>query len=413
VLGDLRGRALAVVIGALVCQLGLGFGYTLSALAPPMLAEFGWSRTEWSGARLPQLAVLALASPPVGFLAARWGSRAVLLAAVALFGLVFGLLARIQGLLDLYLLVALMGLPLVGVGDIAAGQMVMNWVQRRRGLALGIVYSGSNLGGSLFIGLATWLTGRGSWRDAYLGLALVALAVMLPVAALTLRERAPLVSPPGRPSDPRRDDAPAAAGAAAGDGDLSLRAALRTRSFWILGFSLFTFFFFFLGRLDHLVLFLTDAGMPLADANGWYRAAVGLGVLSKVGFGWVADRLPRKRAALLDYGLLALSSLLLLALPREAFLWPFVLAWGLATAARDVVTPLLVGHCFGTRYMAEIYGALMLTLMLGGVGGPLFAGWVHDRLGGYAPAFAVFAALNVAAVVALAFLRRERATEAA
>ena len=47
----------------------------------------------------------------------------------------------------------------------------------------------------------------------------------------------------------------------------------------------------------------------------------------------------------------------------------------------------------------------MLTLLPGGLAGPTFAGWTHDRLGTYWPAFAVFAAGNVLAVAALAALR--------
>lgn len=411
-LGDLRGRAALVVLGALVCQLGLGFGYTLGALAPPILEDLGWTRAEWSGARAPQLFVLALASPPVGFLAARWGSRRVLLAAVAVLGVSFGLLARMQTLVELYALVGLMGLGLVGVGDVAAGQLVMNWVTRRRALALGIVYAGSNVGGYAFIRLATTVVEHASWREAYGALALVAFGLMLPVAALTLRERPAPPTASGSQPDAAGAKAPRAGGAAPDvvtDGDLPLRAALRTRSFWILAFSLFTFFFYMLSMLDHLVLFLTDAGMGLADAGGWLRTAVGLGIASKIGFGLLADRMPRKTALLLDYGLVAGSSLLLFLLPGQPYLWVFVVVYGLGTAARDVVTPLIVGHCFGVRYMAEIYGALMLTLMLGGVSGPLMAGWIHDRFGSYEAAFAAFALLNFMAFVALAFVRRERA----
>lgn len=397
-LGDVRGRAAAVVLGALVCQLGLGFGYTLGALMPPILEEFGWSRAQWSAARLPQLALMSLASAPVGVLAARWGSRRVLLGSVVALGVTFGLLSRMQGLASYYALVGVMGLALVGVGDIAAGQAVMNWVERGRGLALGLVYTGSNLGGWIFIRLAARLAEQGGWRQAFVGLALVALVGMLPVAALTVRER---------PAPATGADAPP--GAAIDEPDaLGLRAAARTPTFWILFFSLFTFFFYFLGMLDHFVAFLTDSGMTLAEAGAKFSNAVGLGMASKVAFGLVADRLAPKTAVLVDYGLLAASSLLLLALPAEPFLAVYVATWGFAAAARDVVTPLIVSHCFGARTMAEVYGGLMFTLVLGGVAGPLFAGAVHDRLGTYDVAFATFAVLNVAAVVALLFVRDER-----
>jgi len=185
--------------------------------------------------------------------------------------------------------------------------------------------------------------------------------------------------------------------------------AMRTRSFWILAFSLFTFFFYFLGILEHLVLFLTDNGMDRAEAFGYFRTALALGIISKVVLGALADRVPHERAVQLDYALLATSSIFLTLLPDPTWLWPFVVAYGFATAARDVVYPLIITHCFGLAHMAEIYGLLMLGLLVGGTTGPVFAAALHDHFGDYDLAFRTFAVMNVLAAVALLFVRDERA----
>ena len=95
-LGDLRGRALFVVLGCLVCQMGLGFGYVWGAIAPEMLADLGWSRAAFSSARAPQLWVIALSSPLVGVLVFRIGGRAVLLGSVALLGVLYAALSLVQ-----------------------------------------------------------------------------------------------------------------------------------------------------------------------------------------------------------------------------------------------------------------------------------------------------------------------------
>jgi cyanate permease len=85
----------------------------------------------------------------------------------------------------------------------------------------------------------------------------------------------------------------------------------------------------------------------------------------------------------------------------------FVVTYGFATAARDVVFPLVINSCFGERYMAEIYGAMLLALMPGGALGPIFAAWIHDRTGSYEVAFTTFAVLNFVAVGGLLLVRRE------
>jgi predicted MFS family arabinose efflux permease len=189
--------------------------------------------------------------------------------------------------------------------------------------------------------------------------------------------------------------------------DLDLKRALRTRSFWILALALFGFFFYFVGVLDHMVLFLTDTGMTGENATYFFSRALGLGLASKIILGAISDYIPEKTSILVDHGLLAVSSLVLLALPEDRLIWLFVACYGFATAARDVVYPLIINRCFGERYMAEVYGALMLALP-GGALGAIYAAQVYDRLGSYDIAFASFAALNVVVVIALLFVRDER-----
>ncbi len=404
---ELRGRALLVVIGCLVCQMGLGYGYVFGPLAKDLLDTFGWSRAQYSAARIPQLALMAAASPVLGILTVRFGARPILVVSTLLLGFAFAGVAGITSLWQLYALIMLQGLVVTGLGDISVGQVVSRWATKSRGLALGIVYTGSNLGGSVLTRAAAWLADHESWRAAFAILGLGGTLVMLPCAAWLVRDR-----PPGA--------APGAGGLRAAmrgseERDLDLRAALRTRSFWILAGSLFSFFFYFVGMLEHLVLFLTDEGMPRDQATAHLSNAIGLGIASKIGFGFLADRIPPRAAILLDYGLLTLSSLLLLALPDPGLLIPFVVTYGIATAARDVVTPLMIVGCFGVRHLAPIYGAIMLALFPGGGFGPLFAAAVHDRTGSYETAFLVFATLNLVAFASLFLLRREgaRASEAA
>jgi predicted MFS family arabinose efflux permease len=395
VLGDLRGRALLVVLGCLVCQLALGYGYVFPPLAGMIMPEFGWTRTEYFAVRVPQLVMMALASPLLGMLIVRNGARRTLLIAAALIGVSYALLSQIQALWHLYALLMLGALALVGLGDISVGQLVTRWVKRRRGLAMGIVYAGSNLAGFVLVPIWVGVAEFSDWRTTFLVMGGGAFVVMIPAIALLVRDRE-------GSTDETNPEATLGE-----DHDLNLRAAVRTRTFWILAFALFSFFFYFIGVLDHLVLFLTDSGMSREDATYYFSRALGLGLASKIGLGLLADYIPEKTSFVLDHGLLAFSSLVLLALPSEELIWVFVVSYGFATAARDVVYPLIINRCFGERYMAEIYGALMLALPSGSLGA-LFAAQVFDRLGSYDVAFAMFATLNVMMVSSLFLVRDER-----
>lgn len=396
--GDLRGRAFVVVIGCLICQMGLGFGYVFGPLAKDIIDELGWTRADFSLTRTLQLAAMALASPLIGLLVVRHGAKIVLTAGTLAVSLVFFLLSRMDGLYEYWALMVAFGVALTALGDVTVGQTVSQWVTRGRGLALGLVFVGSNIGGVLMVPVTSMIAEGAGWRTAMTRLSVLTAVLLLPAALFLVRDRGEIVS-----DAVVRADEP---GARAPRVDMGLAAAARTRSFWILLFSLFTFFFYFLALLEHLVLHLTDEGMEQSDAVALYSTAIGLGIVSKLLLGGIADRISERSAVLVVYCGLTLSSLLLLVGSTPALMWIFALTFGFSYAARDVIHPLIVTWCFGLRNMASIYGTLMLTLVLGGTG-PFFAAAVHDQTGSYRIAFVVFAGLNVLSVLSLLFLRVE------
>jgi sugar phosphate permease len=407
-ISELRGQALWVALGCLICQMGLGLTYIRTGLAVDLIEGLSLTRAELSSAALPQLLFQALASPLVGFLTVRLGASRVLAVSATFLAFVFLGFSRIDSLSGLYIVIAGVGLGAAGMGDITVGHIVSQWFRRNRGLALGIAYAGSNLGGSVIVAIVTTVAAEHGWRAGLMAVVPIALCVLLPTALLLVRD------PPADYKSGLERAAAAKSFADDEDGeveqanDVDLRTALRTRSFWILTATLFTFFFYFTGILDHLVLFLVDTGVPKEEAIAAFRRAVGLGVASKILGGFFSDRIPQLRAAQAVYALLALSSLILLALPHPVLLTAFVLSFGFAQACRDVVYPLVLGRCFGDRYLGEIYGAMTLTLLPGGALGPIFAAVLHDRLGDYRIAFGTFAVLNGLALLGLLFVRDER-----
>jgi MFS family permease len=341
-------RATRVLIACFVCQMGLGFGYVFGATLKHVVADTAWSRAAFAGGSACLLLAMGLSAPVLGSLSERIGARRVASGALLVLALALALASRMQTLAEFYAVSALLGVGMTGVGDVVIGAAAARWVSRGRGVALGFVFVGSNVGGAAVPVFAEAMAARGSWRDALLWLAGAALVVLLPWAALGLREPGP------RELAVRETEATAPS--------LTLREALRTRSFWILAGVLFAFYSYYLGVTQHLVAFVSDLG-----------------------------------------------SALLLGAGAPSLLAGFLVAHGVAVAAENVVVPLVVAECFGVRHLARLYGALMLTLFPGGVLGPLFAGAVFDRTGSYVPAFATFAILNALALAALFALRPEAA----
>jgi MFS family permease len=400
-----RCAALTVLLACLVCQMGLGLGgYIFAVFLKPVVADLGWSRTAFSWAGGPFLLAMALASPGVGALTERVGARLVFSCGIILVATALVAFSYMEALWHFYLIGFLLGAATTGLGDIPAGATVSKWFARNRGLALGLVYIGSNIGGSIVPVAATELSAMDSWRFALRALAIGGVAVILPFALFAVREpprsNASDVSDASDTSDPSEKS------------DLTLAEAMRTRSFWILAGVLFTFYFYYVGINHHLVAFLSDSGFSDAEAARRFSYAVAVGIAGKICMGLFADRIPIRGAIIANFALMTLGSFLLLFVGGTPGLLPvFLTIHGFTVAAENVVLPLVIVECFGVTHMARIYGVIMLMLLPGGTFGPVFAGYAFDVVGSYSIAFTTYAFVNVAAVIALLFLKPRRRRE--
>ena len=116
-------------------------------------------------------------------------------------------------------------------------------------------------------------------------------------------------------------------------------------------------------------------------------------------------RLGARPAVIGNFTLIAVASLLLLIPTTRGAVPVFLVLHGFATAAEDVVIPLIVAQRFGSEHLGRVYGLLLLALVPGGALGPIVAGRVFDLTGSYAPVFTAFALANLTAVAALALVR--------
>ena len=397
-LAAFRGPAGRPLLGCLVAQVGLGCVYFFGITLRYIVADFDWSVTAFAASSFPLLAGYAIGSPVVGALTDRVGGRRVMSGAAVLLAATFVGISRMETLLEFYALSLTMGIALVGLGDIPVAAVTSRWIEKGRGVALGFVYTGSNLGGTLVPLVAVAVATRSSWRDALVVIAGLVAATILPIVWWLVREPPPGFAPE---RDPHLGEAPAAEG-------LDLAAALRTRSFWILFTALVLFYFYYLGVNNHLANHLMEIGYSDGRAAASFAGAAFVGIAGKLAIGLLADRIDHKRALLLNFAGLAAASGLLLLVANPALLTVFLVVHGFTVAAENVLLPLIVADCFGVRHLARIYGVLMIALFPGGALGPVFAGRVFDALGGYQAAFAVFALGNLVLLVLLLGLRDER-----
>jgi len=373
-------QSLALFIGPLNTATGLG-------LAAISLA-FAWGQLMWG-----------VTQPIGGALADRFGAARVVAAGGVLVcaGIVLTPYATsTAGLIFLIGVVAAGGAGLAGMGVLmsAVGRVVP---ADKRGMASGLVNAGGSFGQFAVVPLAQWLSGTVGWVGALFGIGV--LAVLAAPLAWVLR---------GRPV--------AAAGAATEAPNLgaALRSALGDRSYVLLacGFFVCGFHVAFIGV--HLPGVVASCMLP-AEVGAWSLALVGLfNIFGSFASGWAIGRWRMKSVLSVLYAARAAAVLLFLAAPKTT---PTFLVFSAVIGATYLATvpPTvgLVGKLHGMRFLATLFGVVMLTHQIGGFAGAWLGGRVFEATGSYDWVWYIDVVLAVGAALIHLPIREQRPVHSA
>jgi len=360
----------------------------------PLAEEFGWGRGDIQLALFWFTAAVVLTVPFIGGLADRIGVRKVAIGALALFGLTFAALAFTPAsLLGFYLLWALMGALGGGSTPVTWTRAVNAWFVHNRGLALALTLMGTGITAAFLPSLATWLIEEFGWRKAFLGIALLPLAVALPVVVWLFRE-------------PGEKDAHALVAPAMGVG-ASVSGALRDYRFWVIAVSILCIAIGVGGSITNFQPLLMDRGFAPQEAA---RIAGVIGVSVIVGRLLAGVLIDRYWAPLVTLPMLALPAVacLLLAqsqVPVTAAIVSAVLI-GLAAGAETDLVAYLTARYFGLANYGRLYGLQYAVFGFASGISPFLFGKVFDVTGSYRPILYFAAVLFVLGALALLTLGR-------
>jgi MFS family permease len=382
---------------------GRGLGDTYAVFLLPLEREFGWSRSELTGAYSIYLLVNGFTAPLVGMLFDRLGPRWVYGAGMAFLGTAFFLAGGLVSLWQFYLFVgALVGVGVSLNGMVPGSALLSRWYRARLSSAIGIAFSATGVGTLLFVPLAQYLVGEYDWRLAYRILG-AALLVLVPVVVLLPWRRLAAGHPEQRQARMK----------GVGEG-WTLRGALRSRVFWGLAQVFFCTAAAMFSVIVQLVAFFVDAGFsPLAAATA-YGVLGMMSAASVMGSGFLSERFGYRQTASASFVGTAAGMAILLAMtvsPSMPLLVAFVPVFGLCMGVRGPIVSSVGARYFAGPNVATIYGAIYATNALGAAIGSWLGGVLHDLTGGYrlglamALAFVAFAAAPFWTVPALRTFR--------
>lgn len=368
-----------------------GFPNSYVLFLPPLLAEFQAPRATIASP-LSYIWITAAALGPVaGWLVARRNPRLVViggLGATAV-GLLLGAHASTLSVMIASVGIAVgMGLGLTGLSTQAA--LLADSYSRRRGVAMGIAFSGAMA--AFVLGPITQrLISSYGWRAAFVCHA-AALLALIPVAWRVLPTRL------GAHVSSTGSTALAAPSKSLGHTVLSI-------PFWSL-LVVFTVppLFGNLATTQH-ALYFPARGFSVAETSLMLGAGGVLAASGRVLAGILADRVGAPAAGLISFSISTAGVLSLLAMetwPARIFAYGYVLLLFMPLGSRATIVSVLLGRIAGPRNYGPLFGLLGIGNSLGSAAGPWLSGAIFDHTHSYLMIYLTALGFAVAGLAALA-----------
>ena len=385
----------------------------------PMSEDLEFSRTGISVAAGIGWLLNGITQPLVGHLFDKFNSRKVILISLLVAGLAT---AGLSLTFHLYFLIFLFGFVLSAAMSGASIGTLMpllaRWFVRRRTLVLGLVASGSSIGGMVLIIFSGYLVALFDWKVSWITLGAIVAFLAVPLGFMFLRNN---------PSEmgllPDGDPNPAADGAspppARQRGLFEVEQwyhSFRSPPIWNLS-AAYTVCGITVGLLSvHFVPYADgQLGVDPKLAATIFGVLTGLNAIGAVGGGWLADRFGRKNVLGTVYSVRCLAYLVLIggliaversidipligsaALPS---LWIFAILAGFSWIASVPITASLTAEVYGLRALATISGISFLCHQIGAFISIILGGVLYDLTGSYLLPFSIAAACLVPAAIA-------------
>jgi MFS family permease len=381
---------LALVIGS-VGSVGM---WSVVVVLPVVQAEFGASRGAVSLAFTLTMIGFGLGGVATGRITDRLGIVTAMALSIAILGIGYvlaGLSTTLWQFIAVYFL--------IGLGTSATFAPLMaeasHWFERYRGLAVTIVASGNYVGGTIWPPLVNWGVQSIGWRSTHIAVGVfcaVAMAIFLALLRAQIggaKVRSHENAPPPR---------------------IDLRLSTNTLTAMLCIASISCCVAMAMPQV-HIVAYCGDLGYGVARGAEMLSLMMAFGVVSRIGSGFLADRIGGIRTLLIGSVAQAFALLFYLFFDSLSSLYLISAMFGLFQGGIVPSYAIIVRESMPASQAATRVGIVIMASVLGMSFGGWVSGVIFDATGSYAAAFLNglgWNALNITIMVSLLLRARQR-----
>src|SRR5665213_40664 len=382
--------ALALLIGS-IGSVGM---WSVVVVLPVIQAEFGATRGAVSLAFTLSMLGFGLGGVVTGRITDRFGIVTEVALSIAFLGAGY-VLAGLSTTLWQFIAVSF----LIGLGTSATFAPLMaeasHWFERYRGLAVTIVASGNYVGGAIWSPLVNWGVQSMGWRTTHIAIGLFC-AVTMALLLVVLRAQigGVVVRDHSNAPPPRVD----------------LKLSNNTLTVLLCVASISCCVAMSMPQV-HIVAYCGDLGYGVARGAEMLSLMMAFGVVSRIGSGFLADRIGGIRTLLIGSVAQGFALLFYLFFDSLSSLYIISAMFGLFQGGIVPSYAIIVRESMPAKEAATRVGIVILASVVGMSIGGWISGVIFDATGSYAAAFVNglgWNALNITIVVGLLYRARRR-----
>ena len=348
---------------------------------------------------------VAFALPLVTKMLKKYPARYVVGISVALVAGGFASYSLARAPWHFYVIAAIVGAGTAGCTQMVGSLLINNWFVDRKGMALGIAFTGSGFGSAVLSPVLTALLENVGWQASYVAMGLLMGLFCLPLTLIFAYR-----TPAERGAEPYRDakaaekqtESKSAAKAVTGP----KLSDVRTKwFFWVFLFAMLLWSLVIGGVHMHIAAYLTDVGHSAAFVAFVYSTQSVCIIAGKILLGMVFDA-KGTRAGILFMGISLTMAIICLIFAKEPMLaLLFAVCYSCGSIYTSVGMPQLASGFFGQRDYADILSLTTIAYTIGASTGPFISGLVYDAAGSYMPIWKVYLVLYILAVASVWVLK--------
>jgi len=264
---------------------------------------------------------------------------------------------------------------LIGFGTSATFAPMMadlsQWFTRRRGIAVAIASSGNYVAGTIWPPTIAHFIASDGWRATHIGIGIFCVVAMLPLVLALLRPT------------PAHSTA-AAASAAAAQGSLGLSPNALQALLCVAGVACCIAMSM---PQVHIVAYCGDLGYGPARGAEMLSLMLGFGIISRLGTGFIADRIGGVATLLMGSALQGVALILYFSFDSLVSLYVISALFGLFQGGIVPSYAIIVREYFPPREAGTRIGLVIMATLFGMALGGWMSGAIFDLTGSYRAAF--------------------------